>query len=379
MDTVIIRIDRSVRGQHSATLRRFDVALQSWSAPIAEGPLGELPALAELGSARDPADAIVTALLTLDGVSTMVSKIGSHLHTYLTTNAVGEKWQLLMTAPLHTVLDIRDPKLRRLPWELLCGDVGPVFTDPERPLVRGDIAANRHLEPFVWPLRVLLVVGFPPDDRHADHEIQEIENAFRPFRRMVEMEVLERPPHEELEAAFRTFRPHIFHFIGHGKADPGTGQPMLEIIDRSSNVPWRWSKEQINFLFQSLTPKWVPRLVFLNACRSGQLSSEEQLNNRLSLWSLAEVVQARGVSAVVSMHADIRQDLAPLFSRPLYEDLLRGKSIDQALASRAQPGRVGRGGAPRLGPGTPHLDRASRVAVRARVTDVHAPRRPILS
>jgi hypothetical protein len=334
MDTVAIRIGPFADGGYPATLHRFEADRKAWSEPIAQGSLGELPKLKDLGdpAAVTAADAIVSTLLTLNAASPIFSKIGSHLYAYLTTSPVGQAWQALARAPLRTLLDLRDAPLRRLPWELLTRDDGPLFTDPEHPLLRGDITGELTPEPFLWPLRVLVVVGFPADDKHANQEVQEIENAFRPFRRMVEMEVLEGPSQEKLEYAFMTFRPHVFHFIGHGKADPGSGQPMLEIVEKTTNQPWPWQKAQINALFQRLTAKGVPRLVFLNACRSGELSPAEQMGNRLSLWSLAEVVQYRGVPAVVSMHADIRQDLAALFSRPLYEGLLKGTPLDEALA-----------------------------------------------
>jgi AraC-like DNA-binding protein len=67
-------------------------------------------------------------------------------------------------------------------------------------------------------LRVLIVVGNDPADDmiQAEDELLAIEAAAQSKNDEVLLRALIRPKPEDIKEALLKFRPHIFHFIGHG-------------------------------------------------------------------------------------------------------------------------------------------------------------------
>lgn len=230
-------------------------------------------------------------------------------------------------AGLRTYLQIED-SLAALPWELmrsthdlfLIGDMPVLRAEKRKFLPRGDAA--------VWPIRVLVVVGAGEAEAaelKADEELEGIREVLRESEHLFDLAILETRRHKtftpaDLKAELQSFRPHIFHFIGHGRTDGGA--PRLEICDAQNKQDW--TSAQIELDVKNMGG--VLRLAFLNACRTGQPNNSD----------VAPIGQAffRGRAlAVLAMQADVSGQAARTCTRRFYSELVTGKHIDCALAA----------------------------------------------
>ena len=129
----------------------------------------------------------------------------------------------------------------------------------------------------------------------------------------------------------KKFRPHIFHFIGHGRKAAGREVPVLAFAAGPSGPAWEWDARQIALDLKG----WKPRFAFINACRS---SLEEASTQN---WGITEAFTTAGVPAVLGMQADVRGAAAAKFPGELYDALARDNDLDVALAkARARVSRL---------------------------------------
>lgn len=120
----------------------------------------------------------------------------------------------------------------------------------------------------------------------------------------------------------------IFHFSGHGvfrKEGGENGQPQgrgaLVLADEHNQA-----EEVQAEILSGLLAKGRIRLVVLDACESGE-------RDRFLQWSSVAMSMLRGgIPAVVAMQYSVYDDLAKLFAAKLYEDLVAGLAIDEAVA-----------------------------------------------
>lgn len=268
--------------------------------------------------------------------SPLFLRIGEYLSRILLGGEVGLEWERLRrlhsgegspeTRGCRTYLNIRPPSLRVLPWELMTAPGGagvPLALDRFNPILRGHPRPPAAHVDFSWPLHAMIVVGTGDKTISAGPEIESVKRALCRLDRPSELEVLEWPSNARLVEELQRFKPHIFHFIGHGRAAPGTGEPMLEFADQDGNHLWSWSARDIVIDLQG----WQPRFACLNACRSA-VGADEQRGG----WGITEAFIEAGVTAVVGMQADVRGRAAALLPARLYEALLTGSPLDVALA-----------------------------------------------
>ncbi|MBN2116870.1 MAG: CHAT domain-containing protein [Anaerolineales bacterium] len=116
------------------------------------------------------------------------------------------------------------------------------------------------------------------------------------------------------------WRPHVLHFIGHGKFDQSQGFLGLMKDEEGREVDWT-SADDISQLFSD----WKPRLVLLQACQSAQSGTEP------GFMSLADRIFKRNIPAVVAMQYSIANDYATIFAHGFYEALRDGKDVDAAV------------------------------------------------
>lgn len=265
-----------------------------------------------------------------------LQRIGEYLGGLLSYGAVGEKWSELRarfpreyppnTEGLGLLLDIAAPELRALPWELARIGNQWVFTDPANPCTRMAPRFNPEPapEPEWWPLRVTVIVGAEPDDRVVKVK-QELENLYDALDKVgpdVEYDEIRQPRRGDfLLRELERLRPHVLHFIGHGKSDGGTG--VLVMNDEEGS--WDWTAEAI-----VNTMPITPRIAVINACRSGDLQPQ------VGTWQVADAFIERGALAVLAMQGDIEGGAAAAFSAGLYSSLLQDPAIDIAVAKGRQ-------------------------------------------
>lgn len=288
----------------------------------------------------DPAgkiDIVKTAATMRDekGQSPQFKTIGRRLTRFLTQSESGRDWLEDRVATLaladghhRTILRIASPELRSLPWELMRDEWDTTFfTNPNAPVVHWSAMPPASQIPLQkWPLRVLVVVGSAANDESisAEEEVHGLEDALRNFGRLVELNVRWRPSLEELRAEFvNDFRPHVFHFIGHGRTVGGSTFLRFDLPAPVGGikVDGRWDMDAIRLLVQ----EWAPRLVFLNACRTDDpLKVEETV-------ALTEAFATR-VPAVIGMRGNVRGEVAAAFSREFYRVFAFDKPVDVAFA-----------------------------------------------
>ena len=263
----------------------------------------------------------------------VLDEIGGYLHGLLAGSGIGAAWQEAAAVPageVLTILDVRAPELRRLPWELLRSADRWLFTDPDAGFVRGRYPFPDAACAELVPIRMLIVVGSVDEKLEADAELAAIHAGITRcpggFRAALagrfHTEILRAPSRSTFFEAVEQLRPHVFHFVGHGHYSPGTSMPMLELREPGAAQPWELTGDEVRHAF----PGWKPRLVMLNACRTAESDAQA------GVIGLAEAFSERS-AAVVCMQGLVPADAAVRFTGAFYSALSTGVPMDRAVAT----------------------------------------------
>lgn len=131
-----------------------------------------------------------------------------------------------------------DPEIINLPWEFLYSPARQDFLATDVNLVLSrylELGADREpLTESQRPLRALVVISRPTDERAV--LAKEVVNAIKGLNvkgeePTINVEVAE-PNLTSIEDALKKHQPHIFHFIGHGKYEPGSNTGYLLLVNR---------------------------------------------------------------------------------------------------------------------------------------------------
>jgi hypothetical protein len=233
----------------------------------------------------------------------------------------------------RTYLDVRDPVLAGLPWERMVRLVGPavryMFAIPGYPMSRMGrvlhfVTSTPADEEPIWPLKILIVVGSEPNDPavRAEEEVIAIKRALRrDVGRMLIVEVSKRPAKDPFFDLLKDFRPHVLHFVGHGRYDAVGKDSLLEFRPEKATDNWSWRAKDIP---TDLAP-YCPRFVFLNACHSSEPTT------RAMAVALSDAMLAAGARAVLGMRAPINGAAAALLAEEFYVRLAHGEPLDDCL------------------------------------------------
>jgi len=228
---------------------------------------------------------------------------------------------------LRVRLHLEPPELAALPWEFMYDAQEDCFLaiSPETALVRYvPVRGAARATAVTPPLRVLVVISNPGDAQPLDvaHEKGIIQGALRPRvdQGLVQLRFLERGRVADISQAMRDFRPHVFHFIGHGQFEDEAACVLLEDEDGCA-----LAMDELAFREFFLG---VPdtRLAVLNACQTASVSSTRPLAG------LAPRLLQRYLSAVVAMQYPMADNTALIFSREFYRCLALGYPLDAAAA-----------------------------------------------
>jgi hypothetical protein len=323
MKTLILEIDEldQVRGG-------YPVSVYVWSEnglqkpPIAEGLIaGDLtvPGLQDQFSA----EGLRTLWAQAAGQDPDLLKAGAQIHAILSRCGVGN---VLEPAGQRLILDIRPPELQNLPWELMNTPDGELrFGDTNRPVCRGHLEMVPALVPLEWPLRLLVVLASSPSDEavQGGAEMEALLDALMHCDPDVDLLVLKQPSKADLVAECQRFKPHIFHFIGHGRVEGD--KAWLELTQKDGQTIQEWTTLSI----RNDNLGGELRLVFINACRSSDV-------RETGLPSVTEAFLRTGVPAVVGMTSDVNGTDAGRFAGRFYKSLAEGKALDIAMAEARQ-------------------------------------------
>jgi|GEM_PF-1924751 hypothetical protein len=266
--------------------------------------------------------------------------IGRHLFALLNLGEVGKRWKTLIAGKkqdenLRVHLDINieggvDQELGLLPWELISNGAEQWFQDTEDSIIRVhnyETEEDPKIVKVNWPIRLLVVVGGADDSIGAAEEVDKIEDVLREVNRLIDVDVIEHKTIDELETKCTNFRPHIFHYIGHGAVDAQKNSKIFLVDNAGKNAPW--SATEIGSSLRAW--KWFPRFVFINACRTAG-SKTPTLDGQVASWGVGDAFRSLKIPAVLTMQADVRGTLAGTFAGEVYTRLARGESIDRATA-----------------------------------------------
>jgi hypothetical protein len=117
-------------------------------------------------------------------------------------------------------------------------------------------------------------------------------------------------------------KPHILHFIAHGRVKDEDNQDVeqLALSDPNLNDPVWVNADYISGILE----EYKPALVFLQACDSGALSANQPF------FGIASRIVQQNVAVVIAMQYAVTNATANRFSKKFYEKILIGEPVDIA-------------------------------------------------
>jgi hypothetical protein len=242
--------------------------------------------------------------------------------------------------PLRLRLDIREPDLIALPWEIMQAQPGKPAISLDRQVLFSRTTSDVNPLPTLptnQDLNILLVLGQNTplaESLQLEKEAQLLEQTLKHFQQdpisgknptMVKcrIDTLLQPTPKQLISQLETQAYNIFFYAGHGLSSPDGGLLFLQ-PDMTLNG---------TELAQVLTRSQV-KLCAINACWGAIPAMEQQ--QVLPRSSLAEVLIHHGVPAVLAMRDEIADDEALSFIQAFTQALATGVPIDQAVGNARQ-------------------------------------------
>jgi hypothetical protein len=283
-------------------------------------------------------------LAKLDADEDTLTQIGQKLFEALFQGSVKEVFvrsqgRLQADQGLRLVLNTAasEQEIGALPWEFLY--------DPDQgPLVMLDTPIVRYLQQSALvpslktnlPLKVLLTGAQPSDQApiNVERELREVQTALSELIGQGRVHIVIEPhlTRGKLQQLLRQGF-HVWHFAGHGGFARDGKTSVLAFEDSSGDLEWASALELGILLNRSSV-----RLIVLDACQSGQLSTAP-------LRAMAPALIRAQVPAVVAMQFTVPDSAARAFAGELYRALSEGFPIDACVTEgrKAVMGEVGLG------------------------------------
>ncbi len=231
-------------------------------------------------------------------------------------------------------LEIRDPVLIGLPWEIMQRDAGQPAMSLSQDILFSRTTSEVEPLPLLRPdrdLNILLVLG-EDDNLHLDQEAAILEQTlangsvfgsnsqgYAPCM----VNTLVQPTPQQLIQQLETKAYNIFFYAGHGLRGPDGGYLSLRPDMRLNGME----------LAQVLTHSGVKLAVF-NACWGAQPATTQ--GQAIPSSSLAEVLIRSGVPAVLGMRDQIADEESYDFIHAFVQALRKRLPIDHAVAEARQ-------------------------------------------
>jgi hypothetical protein len=242
---------------------------------------------------------------------------------------------------LRVELDIDEqgmPDVAALPWEFMClpakANLGTIWvgTVPDLVLSRQRSqwipAQPIQLEPNE-KLRIALVVSAPPGLPPVEYKpVQEaLEKLASEQANRVELLPIVTSANPEAIDTVLSQKPHIFHFVGHGRLENESNQEIGQVafVDPDFGEAMWVDADYFSELFN----QHRPGVVMLQACEGATLSASQ------AFVGLASRVVQQNIPVVVAMQYEVSNATASRFARRFYQQLAEGDPVDIA----AQYGR----------------------------------------
>lgn len=325
----------AVNTEITVLVGRDKVKATSKGGGVKEGPL-------KLDQLRLATMKVFEELLLNDSIQTRrhMEVLGQNLYFTLFDSPVGqllndkllEVKQERLRLQLQFELDV-DREIVSLPWEFLYSPDRQDFLATDVNLVLSrylELGTDREtLTDCQRPLRVLVVISRPTDERTV--LAKDVVNAIKGLNvegeePTVIVEVAD-PTLTSIEDALKTHQPHIFHFIGHGKYEPGTKTGYLLLVNPETGTSEPCDDTTLIDRFRGAQS--FPRLVFLHMCEGGSSERDATLLQAFSGFA-PKLIHAK-IPSVVAMQYPIKNEYARDFSLKFYATLAEGRSVDEAV------------------------------------------------
>jgi hypothetical protein len=223
------------------------------------------------------------------------------------------------------------PNLAALPWEFLRvpapAGYGTIWLGTTPDIV---FSRRRVLWKTAKPLqlnvreqlRVALAVAVPDDLGPVKYE--EILDSLKKLARTERIELLEPviPAKRASIDEVLSQKPHIFHFIGHGRLVDEAQQEKGQIaLIKAANLPDWVDADDFSDLFN----RHQPGVIVLQACESGTLSA-----SRAFVGIASQIVQ-QNIPVVVAMQYQVSNLTATRFALEFYQRLADNDPVDKAV------------------------------------------------
>ena len=235
---------------------------------------------------------------------------------------------------LRLTLCFDDPALGIAPWEYLFDPDEELFLAASRGVAFSRrVPTTEYAEPFTVqePLRLLVAISNPSDLENfglqalnVEEEREAIEKALQDCHH-INVRFLFEPSTVNLLEELRSFRPNIFHFIGHGQWYDD--RPHL-IIANDKNSVRRMDEDMFHDLLRGQDEL---KVVFLSACRSGEVHvGVSEVGIRSPVGMAPELLKS-GIPAVLAMQHPVKIPTARRFASHFYQALANEDPIDAAV------------------------------------------------
>ena len=327
---------------------------QIWNSWQSMFSLRGLPNVPHMASAPNLPSAYVPEMVELPQETGQRASYSSRLMQHLGINL----WEWLFDGPVQSSLDhsygialgqssvlrlrleVRDPELTSLPWEIMQSQPGRQALSLNQQILFSRTTSD--VDPLAdWgldnDLKILLVLGQDSDEAGSDKALQLEEEAKllkdilqthepatstgRPVMRQVD--VLLQPTPEALTQQLEAGRYNVFFYAGHGVPGPDGGRLFLQPAEVLNGTE----------LAQVLTRCRVKLAVF-NTCWGAQPERVDE--QAIPRSSLAEVLLHHGVPAVLAMRDSITDEEALTFIKVFTQVLAERKPVDEAVAIARQ-------------------------------------------
>ncbi len=244
---------------------------------------------------------------------------------------------------LQLNFDDSQKKLIAYPWEYLYDSETKEFLATQADLVLSRFMSLNKNRPTLVPkedeLRILVVVSKPADLGTVAYKevLQAVEALVKEVGTIegkVQIDLLKQPTMTTLPDELKKFKPHILHFIGHGRYDKDENKGEIALIDPKSKIEgadWCGYKELVRCFNEAGV---TPRLVFLEMCQGAETEGDESGLNAFT--GIAPNLIQANIPAVVAMKYEIPNDDATQFSKAFYQQL----SNHETLGTAVQSGRL---------------------------------------
>ncbi|MTJ09288.1 MULTISPECIES: CHAT domain-containing protein [unclassified Anabaena] len=272
--------------------------------------------------------------------SRLMQSLGINLWRWVFDGAILGSWErsrgmaMGQHRPLRFRLEIRDPDLIALPWEIMQPEAGQSAISLSQDILFSRTTSEVEPLPELrtdQTLNILLVLGH-------DHKLQLDQEASLLKKILLEgrpvgkttpvyapctVKILVQPTAKELIQELETKAYNVFFYAGHGLPDPDGGSLFLGTGFKINGIE----------LAQVLTRTGIKLGVF-NACWGAQPAAID--HQAIPASSLAEVLIRHGVPAVLGMRDEIADAESHSFIQSFAEALRSRKPIDEAVAAARQ-------------------------------------------